>query len=114
MRRNDRTRALFSAIRSKWGIRHRQVAELATLDSETITVDSDEIAEIDRRWKKIEAGQPKVPHERVVRSRFGPSPFDSASRAQGSVMEISSLAHCRCRMDRCHGRRASLLISDTD
>jgi predicted transcriptional regulator len=43
------------------------VAELATLDSEPIAVDSDEIAELDRRWKKIEAGQPTVPHERVVR-----------------------------------------------
>jgi hypothetical protein len=42
------------------------VAELATLDSEPIAVDSDEIAELDRRWKKIEAGQPTVPHERVV------------------------------------------------
>ena len=43
------------------------VAELATLDSQPIAVDSDEIAELDRRWKKIEAGQPTVPHERVVR-----------------------------------------------
>ena len=43
------------------------LAELATLDSEPIAVDSDEIAELDRRWNKIEAGQPTVPHERVVR-----------------------------------------------
>ena len=43
------------------------IAELATLDSEPIVVKSEEIAELDRRWKKIEAGQATVPHERVVR-----------------------------------------------
>jgi hypothetical protein len=43
------------------------VAELAALDTDPIVVDSDEIAELDRRWKKIEAGEPTVPHERVVR-----------------------------------------------
>jgi len=43
------------------------VAELAALDSDPIVVESDEIAELDRRWKKIEAGQATVPHERVVR-----------------------------------------------
>jgi predicted transcriptional regulator len=53
------------------------VAELATLDSEPMAVDSDEIAELDRRWKKIEAGQPTVPHERVVRwlRTWGTPPF---------------------------------------
>jgi predicted transcriptional regulator len=43
------------------------IAELATLDSEPIVVESEEIAELDRRWKKIEAGQSTVPHKRVVR-----------------------------------------------
>ena len=43
------------------------VAELATLDSDPVVVESDEIAELDRRWKKIEAGGRTVPHERVVR-----------------------------------------------
>jgi hypothetical protein len=43
------------------------VAELATLDSEPIAVDPDEITELDRRWQKIEAGRPTVSHERVVR-----------------------------------------------
>ena len=41
-------------------------AELATLDSEPIAVDSDEIADLDRRWK-IETSQPTVPHDRVIR-----------------------------------------------
>ena len=43
------------------------VAELATLGSDPVAVESDEIAELDRRWKKIEGGAPTVPHERVVR-----------------------------------------------
>ena len=43
------------------------VAEIVTLDSEPIAVEPDEIAELDRRWKTIEAGQPTVPHDRVVR-----------------------------------------------
>ncbi len=43
------------------------IAELATLDGEPMVVESEEIAELDRRWKKIEAGQATVPHERVVR-----------------------------------------------
>ena len=43
------------------------VAELAALDTDPILVDSDEIAELDRRWKKIEEGKSTVLHERVVR-----------------------------------------------
>ena len=57
------------------------VAELATLESEPIAVEADDIAELDRRWKKVEAGGRMVPHERVVRwlrtwgtSRFQPWP----------------------------------------
>ena len=43
------------------------VAELATLESDPITVEADDIAELDRRWKKIEAGGRTVPQGRVVR-----------------------------------------------
>jgi predicted transcriptional regulator len=43
------------------------VAELATLETEPIAVEVDEIAELDRRWKKVEAGERTVPQERVVR-----------------------------------------------
>ena len=43
------------------------VAELATLDSDPVVVDSHEIAELDRRWKKIEGGSSTIRHERVVR-----------------------------------------------
>jgi predicted transcriptional regulator len=43
------------------------VAELAMLESEPISIEADDIAELDRRWKTIEAGRRTVPHERVVR-----------------------------------------------
>lgn len=43
------------------------VAELATLESEPIAVEADDVAELDRRWKKLEAGGRTVPHDRVVR-----------------------------------------------
>ena len=43
------------------------VAALAALEGDPIDVHADEIAELDRRWKGIEAGQSTVPHERVVR-----------------------------------------------
>jgi hypothetical protein len=43
------------------------LAELATLEAESVVVESDEIVELDRRWKKLEAGQSTVPHTRVVR-----------------------------------------------
>lgn len=55
------------------------VAELATLESEPIAIESDEIGELDRRWKMVEGGGNIVPQERVVRwlrtwgtPRFGP------------------------------------------
>ena len=43
------------------------VAELATLEGEPIAVEADDISELDRRWRKIEAGGRTVRHERVVR-----------------------------------------------
>ena len=65
---DERTADVLHARAAELGVTVSElVAELATLDSAPIAVDSDEIAELDRRWKKIEAGQPTVPHERVVR-----------------------------------------------
>jgi predicted transcriptional regulator len=43
------------------------VAELAMLESEPIAIEADDIAELDRRWKAIEGGGRRAPHERVVR-----------------------------------------------
>ena len=57
------------------------VAELAALDAEPISVEADAIAELDRRWQRVEAGRKAVSHERVVgwlrtwgASRFEPWP----------------------------------------
>lgn len=43
------------------------VADLATLEAESTQAAPDEIAELDRRWKKIEAGDATVPQDQVVR-----------------------------------------------
>jgi predicted transcriptional regulator len=42
------------------------VAELAVLETAPLAVDAGQIAELDRRWAKIEGGEPTVTHERVV------------------------------------------------
>jgi hypothetical protein len=43
------------------------VAELVSFDSELVSVESSEIAELDRRWKAIEDGRPTIPNTKVVR-----------------------------------------------
>lgn len=43
------------------------VAELATLETESTPAAPDDIAELDRRWKKVETGDPTVPQDQVVR-----------------------------------------------
>ena len=43
------------------------VAELAFLDRESAGTESDQVAELDRRWKVVEAGGATVPHDQVVR-----------------------------------------------
>jgi len=43
------------------------LAELALLESAPVTVDNDEIAELDRRWKAVEESGATVPHDEVVR-----------------------------------------------
>ena len=65
---NAHTADVLQACAAELGVTVSElVAELAALDSDPIVVESDEIAELDRRWKKIEAGQATAPHERVVR-----------------------------------------------
>ena len=65
---DERTADVLQARAAKLGVTVSElIAELATLDSDPIVVESDEIAELDRRWRKIEGGAPTVPHERVVR-----------------------------------------------
>ena len=43
------------------------IAELAAAEATPTVAAPDDIAELDRRWKNIEAGKPTVPHDRVVR-----------------------------------------------
>lgn len=65
---DERTADVLQARAAELGVTVSElIAELATLDSEPVVVESDQIAELDRRWKKVEAGQATVPHERVVR-----------------------------------------------
>jgi predicted transcriptional regulator len=43
------------------------VAELIALDDESSVVEAGQLAELDRRWRSVEAGGKTVPHEEVVR-----------------------------------------------
>lgn len=65
---DERTADVLQARANELGVTvSALVAELATLDSDPVVVESDEIAELDRRWKKVEAGAPTISHDRVVR-----------------------------------------------
>ena len=65
---DERTANVLQARAAELGVTVPELlAELATLDSDPVVVESDQIAELDRRWKKIEGGAPTIPHERVVR-----------------------------------------------
>jgi hypothetical protein len=65
---DERTAHVLQARAAELGVTVSElVAELATLDSDPVLVEPDEIVELDRRWKMIEAGTPTVPNERVVR-----------------------------------------------
>jgi len=59
------------------------------IETEPIAVESDEIAELDRRWKKSEGGERTVSQERVVRwlrtwgtPEFKPWPVCSLARTR--------------------------------
>ena len=43
------------------------VAEMASIATSQEALSTDEIAELDRRWATIEAGEPTIPHDSVVR-----------------------------------------------
>lgn len=47
--------------------RGMSVSELAALDGDPALVAPEDVAELDRRWKKIEEGEATVPHHQVVR-----------------------------------------------
>jgi len=65
---DERTADVLRARAAELGVTVSELlAELASLESQSTTVAPDEIAELDRRWQKIEAGATTVPQERVVR-----------------------------------------------
>jgi predicted transcriptional regulator len=43
------------------------VAELVALDDDSSVGEAGQLAELDRRWKSVEAGAKTVPHDEVVR-----------------------------------------------
>jgi predicted transcriptional regulator len=58
------------ALKARAAERGVSVAQLLSdiaAESGPITVDPEEIAELDRRWAAIETGEPTVPHDEVVR-----------------------------------------------
>jgi hypothetical protein len=65
---DERTAEMLQSRAAELGVTVSElVAELASLDSEPVVAEPDDIAELDRRWKKIQEGSPTVPHDRVVR-----------------------------------------------
>ena len=65
---DERTANVLRARAAELGVTVSElVAELAALDSDPVVVEPDEIAELDRRWKKVDEGASAVPHDRVVR-----------------------------------------------
>lgn len=55
----------------------RLLAEFVKDDGAAVDVESGQIAELDRRWDAVQAGEPTVPHEKVVRwlDTWGTSAF---------------------------------------
>ena len=43
------------------------VAEMTALQNAPVVLNPDEVADLDRQWVAIKAGEPTVPHEDVVR-----------------------------------------------
>jgi hypothetical protein len=81
---DERTADMLQARAAELGVSVSElVAELAALDSDPIVVESKDIDELERRWKKVEEGAPTVPLERVVRwLRTWGTPGFRAWRAQ--------------------------------
>ncbi len=65
---DERTADVLQARAAELGVSVSElIAELATFDSEPVRADPNDIAELDRRSKKIDDGTPTVRHEHVVR-----------------------------------------------
>jgi predicted transcriptional regulator len=63
-----RTAELLEARAAEEGVSVSEfVAGLTALATSPVVLSSDELAELDRRWAAIKAGEPTVPHEEVAR-----------------------------------------------
>jgi predicted transcriptional regulator len=65
---DEQTAELLEARAAARGVSVGQlVAELIAFVDAQVPVDPEELAELDRRWAAIEAGEPTIPHDEVVR-----------------------------------------------
>lgn len=65
---DERTAELLRARAAELGVTVSElVAELASRVFDPVVVESHDIAELDRRWTKVEEGPPTIPHDGVVR-----------------------------------------------
>jgi hypothetical protein len=64
---DERTADVLQARAAELGLTVSElIAELAALERNPVVVEPNDIAQLDRRWERVEAGAPTVPHERVV------------------------------------------------
>jgi predicted transcriptional regulator len=64
---DEATAAALKARASERGVTVAEFLADIAVESGPVTIDPEEIAELDRRWAAIEAGEPTVPHDEVVR-----------------------------------------------
>jgi len=65
---DERTAELLEAQAASRGVSVGQVvADLVAFIEAQVPADSEELAELDRRWAAVEAGEPTVAHEKVAR-----------------------------------------------
>jgi predicted transcriptional regulator len=65
---DEQTAAVLEARAAERGLSVPElVAEMTAFPASPVGLRDDDIAELDRRWAAIEAGEPTVPHEDVVR-----------------------------------------------
>jgi predicted transcriptional regulator len=65
---DERTAEVLKAQAAARGVSVAQVvADLVAFIDAQVPADAEELAELDRRWAAIEAGEPTIPHEDVAR-----------------------------------------------
>jgi predicted transcriptional regulator len=64
---DERTAAALTARAAERGMSVSQLLTEFAIESGPVAVDTEEIAELDRRWAAVEAGQATTSHDNVVR-----------------------------------------------